>query len=635
MKKVAKHKILKILVICMLLVFITNPALAAINEEYYIKDPSTSEGLSQAVSGSTLLELLAKLVYAVGRLLEWLLGKIFSLLTGYSDFPWADKIVFNAVPLLDVNFMNPHTYSFAYAIQDVIKSTYATVMALAVSFFGIFVLITALKLVLSTIASEKAKYKQAIIDWILGLVLLFCMHYGISFIFYLNEELVTVASKIVTNNLAMNKKVMEVQNSKMVDNLIAGIQASGYGDVADFLREHRTLANTWLNELDTSDDSDGIHEALMKDMDEGTDEAIEVERQYDYLMGIFNWALNSPITIDELKDIYENEIHFFAAGISMEDNLLGDFGEWLYYSWLGDFLRWYTNLVDTGANLLPTGTVWGFQFITNETYEKIFYSGHGAYFPLDGYFATGCMKNIDEIPEDYLCDPEEHIGVGDCDDREYYKIEAMNGRLYAFGFTGISTQCADLNFVDAFDRATLRDADTAFNNMVEASDMFKDGTKKKWKNFFYDNWVSTGIEHFEKFNPAVTMPSKLSYDNVVPTGYAWSRVIEDLILLKEAAIADKTGEDRVNNNAKSRILSDLASYFRFNAYTRTLGVDGSVVGTNDKGNIQIQNMLMYTILVVQSLILFIAYIKRLFYVVIMALIAPVVVVMDFFSKFGK
>ena len=46
-------------------------------------------------------------------------------------------------------------------------------------------------------------------------------------------------------------------------------------------------------------------------------------------------------------------------------------------------------------------------------------------------------------------------------------------------------------------------------------------------------------------------------------------------------------------------------------------------------------MIMYAILVAQSLILFIAYVKRLFYVILLAMMAPVVVVFDFFQKFGR
>ena len=133
------------------LLFSSNTAFAAINTEYSVTDSVPDTNLEEAFDDSNLLKLLAKLIYAIGRFLEWILGTIFKMLTGSSDFPWADKIVFNAVPLLDVNFINPGAGSFVAqgSIQDVLKNLYATILTLAATFFGIVVLITAIKLVIS------------------------------------------------------------------------------------------------------------------------------------------------------------------------------------------------------------------------------------------------------------------------------------------------------------------------------------------------------------------------------------------------------------------------------------------------------------------------------------------------------
>ena len=174
MKLTRSKKIILMIVLTafVVLLFNSNTAFAAINEEYSTPNPVTDVGLENAFNESSLLKLLAKLVYAVGQFLEWILGVIFKLLTGTSDFPWADRIVFNAVPLLDVNFINPANRSFVKqpGIQEVLQNLYSTIMTLAVAFFGIVVLITAIRLVLTTIASEKAKYKQAIVDWLIGFI---------------------------------------------------------------------------------------------------------------------------------------------------------------------------------------------------------------------------------------------------------------------------------------------------------------------------------------------------------------------------------------------------------------------------------------------------------------------------------
>ena len=79
---------------------------------------------------------------------------------------------------------------------------------------------------------------------------------------------------------------------------------------------------------------------------------------------------------------------------------------------------------------------------------------------------------------------------------------------------------------------------------------------------------------------------------------------------------------------KSNVISTLAKAFKEMAWTNT--------STSWKPSKPvIQGALMYAILVAQSLIFFIAYAKRLFYVIILILVAPVIVVYDFFTKFSS
>lgn len=125
----------------------------------------------------------------------------------------------------------------------------------------------------------------------------------------------------------------------------------------------------------------------------------------------------------------------------------------------------------------------------------------------------------------------------------------------------------------------------------------------------------------------------VSGNNEFDTNFYWTDVLSDLILLKGSS--DTSGGTAVSGSGKStRLISDLATYFRYNSYTKKLRTT-NVTGLKNGNGIQIQNMIMYTILVTQSLVLFIAYVKRLFYVILLAMMAPIVVVFDFFQKFGK
>lgn len=169
------------------------------------------------------------------------------MVTGTPDFPWADKIVFNAVPILDVNFINPNAKSMLAndAISKVISRTYATIFTLCTTFFSLAVMIMAIKLATTVIAAEKAKYKQAIWDWIVGLVLLFTIHIVISFTFYLNETLVVVASDIARENIDQNAKQAKARRDENVQEFIDSAK-SEIPALGTRLEETPGLAEAWL-----------------------------------------------------------------------------------------------------------------------------------------------------------------------------------------------------------------------------------------------------------------------------------------------------------------------------------------------------------------------------------------------------
>ena len=124
-------------------------------------------------------------------------------------------------------------------------------------------------------------------------------------------------------------------------------------------------------------------------------------------------------------------------------------------------------------------------------------------------------------------------------------------------------------------------------------------------------------------------------DPLVKTNFYWTEVISDMITLKSSS-ETSSGTSISGSAGTTRLISDLASYFRYNSYEKTRR-DSNSTAVRDKWGAKayIPNMIMYAILVAQSLILFISYVKRLFYVILLAMMAPIVVVFDFFQKFGK
>jgi len=248
-------KKLKKIFICMMVMLLASVIFchiyAEINVDYYnanigaFKVNDSEEDLDKKTGSSVLLDALGVLVYALASLGEWLLGIIFQAATAGAPvenniFPWADAILFNAIPFLDINFLNPASSggSVVGLIRDIIELIYGTIFGLAISFFSIAVLIMGVKVAISTIAAEKAKYKQAMWDWIVGLVLLFTMHLFISFVFYLNEQLVIIAENISSEaiqNAGENLQV-EYDEQEMKDEMAIFVSAMYKFDLTDFFR---------------------------------------------------------------------------------------------------------------------------------------------------------------------------------------------------------------------------------------------------------------------------------------------------------------------------------------------------------------------------------------------------------------
>jgi hypothetical protein len=204
-----KH--LKIIaIVLMIIVFTSLGTLYAKTNGNYATDTVNVEFVNDVMNNNALASPIGGFLLFIGGLIEWALGAISQVVSGGGDtvMPWADAILFNAVPILDVNFMNPDPNSIVSQLSSVISSIYNVVLGLAIIFFSFAVMLMAVKLAVSSIAAEKARYKDALSNWALGLVMLFTVHYLISFIFFLNEGMVEVASNIVTTQIKDTKFVL-------------------------------------------------------------------------------------------------------------------------------------------------------------------------------------------------------------------------------------------------------------------------------------------------------------------------------------------------------------------------------------------------------------------------------------------
>lgn len=186
----------------------SNSSYALSNPEYYSAD---DKSLFESALQWFMQKILGLGVGVLGKAISPLINLvnviIFSALysiamaggaTNGLKFPFPDQIVFNGIPMLDPNFINPT--NDANAIVNVMSSTiqklYYSFFSLAGTVFVLAAVIIGIKLAFSSIASEKAQYKDAIKHWLTGLAALFLMHFILAGMFAINEQVCISASKL-------------------------------------------------------------------------------------------------------------------------------------------------------------------------------------------------------------------------------------------------------------------------------------------------------------------------------------------------------------------------------------------------------------------------------------------------------
>ena len=95
----------------------------------------------------------------------------------------------------------------ARILQPIVSAWYVTLRNIAlVALLSVLVYI-GIRITLSSVASDKAKYKQMLIDWVVALCLVFLMHYIMAFAVTINEKIIEAISSITTSNLYDAKDV--------------------------------------------------------------------------------------------------------------------------------------------------------------------------------------------------------------------------------------------------------------------------------------------------------------------------------------------------------------------------------------------------------------------------------------------
>lgn len=116
-----------------------------------------------------------------------------------------EQIFAGQVAGLDINFIQPNKYegqneSSASKLQPTIATWYVALRNLTVVGLLSVLVYVGIRIIISSSASDKAKYKQMLTDWLVALCLVFFLHYIMSFVLTMTESICTaIAGNGATN----------------------------------------------------------------------------------------------------------------------------------------------------------------------------------------------------------------------------------------------------------------------------------------------------------------------------------------------------------------------------------------------------------------------------------------------------
>jgi len=170
------------------------------------RDTQYDEPTGSALGG--ILDFGAGIFFYPIKMVAYLTGEAILLITdgvaGAGQKVTPEAILFNKLPITNINFFTTKagqpTVEFVEKLKESVASWYETMRRIAIIASLCILLYIAIRMATSTIASDKAEYKRMLMDWLVGFVLIFVLHYIIIFVISANEAIVDVIAVPITES---------------------------------------------------------------------------------------------------------------------------------------------------------------------------------------------------------------------------------------------------------------------------------------------------------------------------------------------------------------------------------------------------------------------------------------------------
>lgn len=573
-----KKKTCKIIICISLVVMLFTSfgnVFGATNPDYTPSIQVSENALDSKIKSNILLDTLAGMINAIASLAEYLLGAVFKTLTGDNIFPWADRIIFNGIGFLDINFLNPASNSLFVSngstsiLGKVVYSVYSTIFSLAVLFLGVAVGIMAIRLALSSIAAEKAKYKQAIVNWVTCIVMLFLMHYILAFVFWVNEQLVQIASGILIKTI--DETVTSVDFTEALNSVVSPDErVKKFSNALGDKYSTRSDVTNWVNSVTGDPD----------------------------LLDITNKLLLNSNYIDQ-------RVVYVADNLSDSDTTI----------------HWWSSNVEIAFKSLK---------ITDKAIQMLAVANKGIpRLNIDGNDANSIRMQISNASDDDLRKMKEQ-GYYECysgnkiyfDKEKYLKSEDFEKDLAGYAYVMANKdEAAKLDkFYINNPGYKINTGDNPNSLQIAANTVWSAYSPNELNDL---NDIYNEYKMQSSYNQAKN-------DVSIREAIAKKRLEVDGYIISAAQGGSAKTTD---------IIANLGQFFKQSAYTYTTEETTDSTGNKKETivgwratKLSVTGALLYAIFIFQSCMYFIMYVKRLFYVMMLSMFGPIVVIYDFFMK---
>ena len=144
------------------------------------------------------------------KILPLLLGKIIQavmgIFTGNNKTLSIEDILFNKLDITKIDFFNMSTGNEVVdTIRKNVAAWYYSLRNISAVILIAILMYVGLRMALSTIADEKARYSEMIVNWVISIALLFVLHFIIELVIILNNQIVNILANNIDKSDPLDK----------------------------------------------------------------------------------------------------------------------------------------------------------------------------------------------------------------------------------------------------------------------------------------------------------------------------------------------------------------------------------------------------------------------------------------------